>query len=136
MTRENTRTALEAAVHLFAAIESKNVAAVADLYADDIEVWHNFSNRCQDKATNLQTLSGLCGSVERIDYEVKERLQLQDGRVLQRHILHAVPAGGEPVSIPACILIRAENGRIRRIDEYLDTGQANRLREATGRPRL
>lgn len=136
MMKENARTALEAAARLFAAIESKNVAAVADIYADDIEVWHNFSNRCQDKATNLQTLSGLCASVERIDYEVKERLELQDGRVLQRHILHAVPADGEAVSIPACILIRAENGRIRRIDEYLDTGQANRLRQATGRPSL
>lgn len=136
MTQKDDSNALETAARLFAAIESKNVDAVADIYADDIEVWHNFSNRCQDKATNLETLAGLCASVERITYNVEERLLLPDGRVLQRHVLRAVPADADSVSIPACILIRVQNGRICRIDEYLDTGQANRLRAATGRPRL
>ncbi len=129
-------TELETAERLFAAIAAKDVSAVGDLYAEDIEVWHNFSNRCQDKAANLQTLAGLCGSVDHLTYDVAERLQLDDGRILQRHVLRATPAGGAEIAIPACILLRIEGGRIKRIDEYLDTGQANRLRKATGRPAL
>lgn len=127
---------LETAAGLFRAIERKDTDAVAALYRDDIEVWHNFSNRCQDKKTNLATLGGLCASVAEIEYAVIERMQLPDGRIMQRHLLRATPAGGETIEIPACMFLRIRDGRIERIDEYLDTGQANRLRAATGRESL
>lgn len=124
---------LDTAAALFAAIEGKNVDAVADLYADDVQVWHNFSNACQDKAANLETLAGLCRHVPEIHYDVTERLLLDDGRVMQRHVLRACLEAGD-VLIPACIFITVRDGRIAAIHEYLDTGQANRLRAATGRP--
>ncbi len=129
-----TRGNLAVAGRLFAAIESKNPAAVAELYADDIAVWHNFSNACQDKATNLQTLTALCRGVADIRYDVVERLELPDGRVLQRHVLRGTGASGEAVQIPACMLITVRDGLIVRIDEYLDTAQANALRVVSGRP--
>ena len=125
--------ALDIAAALFAAIERKDPDAVAALYADDVQVWHNFSNACQDKAANLETLSGLCRHVPEIHYDVTERLQLEDGRILQRHVLRA-RTGSEEVLIPACIFITVRDGRIVAIHEYLDTAQANRLRAATGRP--
>lgn len=128
-----SKSNLETAAALFAAIEARNPAAVADLYADHVEVWHNFSNACQDKAANLQVLTGLCQHVPEIHYDIVERLVLDDGRVMQRHVLRAVTASGDEILIPACIFIRVEAGRIVRIDEYLDTAQANRLRAATGR---
>ncbi|MEQ8858961.1 MAG: nuclear transport factor 2 family protein [Pseudomonadales bacterium] len=123
---------LETAAALFAAIEAKDTKAAADLYADDVRVWHNFSNAFQDKAANLETLGGLCRSVPEIHYDVTERLLLEDGRVMQRHVLRAC-LGAEDVLIPACIFITVRDGRISAIHEYLDTGQANRLRAATGR---
>jgi ketosteroid isomerase-like protein len=123
---------LDVAAALFAAIEGKDPEGVAALYSDDIEVWHNFSNACQDKATNLGVLAALCANVPEVRYEVTERMLLEDGRVMQRHLLRA-RVGEEEIVIPACIFLAIEDGRIRRIDEYLDTGQANRLRAATGR---
>jgi len=129
-----TDSNLTVAGRLFTAIESKNPAAVAALYRDDIAVWHNFSNAIQDKAANLEVLTGLCESVAEIHYDVVERLQLADGRVLQRHVLRCIAADGRETLIPACILIGVEDGQIVRIDEYLDTAQANRLRASTGRP--
>jgi len=125
---------LAVAARLFEAIENKNPAGVAELYADDIQVWHNFSDDCQDKATNVRTLSALCAGVAEIHYDVVERLLLADGRVLQRHVLRGVTADGSEVRIPACMLITVGGNRITRIDEYLDTAQANALRAATGRP--
>ena len=125
---------LNTAAALFAAIESRNPDAVAELYADDVEVWHNFSNACQDKAANLAVLTGLCQSVPEIHYDVVERQLLDDGRVLQRHVLRARVPSGEEILIPACMFITVVRGKIMRIEEYLDTGQANRLRQATGRP--
>lgn len=129
-----SRSPLETAAALFEAIERKDPHAVAELYADDVAVWHNFSNQCQDKAANLAVLTALCENVPEVHYDVTERQLLDDARVMQRHVLRAVIAPDDQVLIPACIFITVRDGRIVRIDEYLDTGQANRLRTATGRP--
>ena len=125
---------LDTAGALFDAIERRALQAVAALYADDVQVWHNFSNACQSKAENLEVLTALCDNVREIHYDVVERLLLDDGRVLQRHVLRAKVGSGEEILIPACIFISVREGRIVRIDEYLDTAQANRLRAASGRP--
>ncbi|NJN52871.1 MAG: nuclear transport factor 2 family protein [Gammaproteobacteria bacterium] len=128
-------SALNVAAKLFECIENKRVDGVAALYAEDIAVWHNFSNAEQSKADNLKTLEGLAGAVESLRYEVTERVLLGD-RVMQRHNLRCRTRSGEEFVIPACIFVTVRDGLIRRIDEYLDTGQANRLREATARPKL
>ncbi|MEZ5552931.1 MAG: nuclear transport factor 2 family protein [Pseudomonadales bacterium] len=129
-------SALTVAGRLFACIEAGNPAGVDALYATDVEVWHNFSNSVQSKSENLRTLEGLISSVAAIEYEVKERVALDDNRILQRHDLHCTTAGGERHTIPACIFITVKNGRIVRIDEYLDSVQANVLRAATGREKI
>lgn len=129
-----THPDLNTVSRFFAAIEGKNPGVVAQMYADDVEVWHNFTRACQDKPTNVQTLTAMCEHVPQVRYEVLERLRLDDGRVLQRHVLRATTPSGEEILIPACLFIRVRDGKIARIDEYLDTGQANRLRVATGRP--
>ena len=46
----------------------------------------------------------------------------------QRHILHVVvPARGEQaeqaLAVPACLVVRVEEDRITRLDEYLDSAQ-------------
>jgi len=91
------------------------------------------SNAFQDKASNLQTLTGLWSNGPEIHYDVAERLLLDDGRVLQRHVLRAGD-GEQEVEIPACIFVTVRDGRIVAIHEYLDTAQANRLRALSGRP--
>lgn len=128
-----TQSNMEVAAALFAGIESGRADDVAALYADDIKVWHNFDNREQSKAENLETLKGLVSSTGSRSYVVIERLLLPDGRVLQRHDLKVTTRGGAEFVIPACIFITVRNGHIVRIDEYLDTGQANALRKASGR---
>jgi len=128
-----TQSNLEVAAALFAGIESGRADDVAALYADDIKVWHNFDNREQNKAENLATLKGLVSSTGSRSYAVIERLLLPDGRVLQRHDLEVTTRSGAEFVIPACIFITVRDGQIARIDEYLDTGQANALRKASGR---
>jgi ketosteroid isomerase-like protein len=128
-----TQTSTQVATALFAAIESADLAAVDALYADDIEVWHNFSNAVQSKTENLNTLTGLTASVDTIHYDVRERLELDAERVLQRHDLHCTTRSGERITIPACMFITVRGGKIARIEEYLDSAQANALRAASGR---
>ena len=130
-----TDMAMKITARLFSALESGDIEAVRELYAEDVAVWHNFSNATQNKQQNLETLQGLIAVVETLEYAVLERVDLGD-RVLQRHTLKCHLAGGRVFQIPACILVSVRNGKVSRIDEYLDTGQANALRMATDRPAI
>ena len=127
-------TAIDVARQLFEQIEAKRPDGVAALYADDVQVWHNFTNATQTKAENLRVLGGLTKNVAQIRYEVVERVLLGD-RVMQRHLLHCRVANGEEIVIPACIFVTVRDGKISRIDEYLDTAQSNALGAAIERSR-
>ena len=127
-------TAIDVARQLFEQIEAKRPDGVAALYADDVQVWHNFTNATQTKAENLRVLGGLTKNVAQIRYEVVERVLLGD-RVMQRHLLRCRVANGEEIVIPACIFITVRDGKISRIDEYLDTAQSNALGAAIERSR-
>jgi hypothetical protein len=126
------RSPVQVAEQLFKCIEAKQVDGVAALYHDDVEVWHNFDNAIQSKADNLKVLTGLTQTVAQLRYEVLERHTIGN-RVVQRHNLYCRMAGDEEIVIPACIFLTIDGEKIKRIDEYLDTAQAARLR-AAGRP--
>jgi ketosteroid isomerase-like protein len=125
-------TALEVTARFFAAIESRDIERVKAMYTEDVVVWHNFSNATQTREQNLAVLAGLCAAVASLRYEVLERVDL-GARVLQRHTLCCRLADAREFRIPACILVGVRGERVCRIDEYLDTAQANALRAATGR---
>lgn len=120
-------TVADIAAQLFTNIEAGRVGAVAALYHDDVEVWHNFDNAVQTKQENLRVLEGLTQIARKLRYEVLERHTVGD-RFIQRHNLHCTTASGAEVMIPACVFITVEDGKIRRIDEYLDTAQTKALR--------
>jgi ketosteroid isomerase-like protein len=117
----------EIAAELFTNIETGRVDAVAALYHDDVEVWHNFDNAIQTKAENLRVLRGLTEALPKLRYEILERHTVGE-RFIQRHNLICTTAAGHDVVIPACIFITIRDGTIRRIDEYLDTAQTKPLR--------
>ena len=105
---------------LFAAIEAGDVEAVAALYADDVEVWHNTSGHVQSKDENLALLSGLTSRAEAWHYDrVRRRCYL--GGCSQQHVLSGKLRDRDPFEIAVCIVLEMASGKIRRIDEYLDS---------------
>lgn len=40
---------------------------------------------------------------------------------MQQHVLRVTTASGRRVSVPACMVVAVEAGRITRIEEYLDS---------------
>jgi hypothetical protein len=58
-------------------------------------------------------------------YRVTRRVAIPGG-FLQQHVLEAETANG-PFAMPACIVVEIANGRISRLDEYLDSAQAEAL---------
>ena len=102
----------------FAAIEAGDIDAVAPMYAEDVEVWHNVTGTALDKAGSLGLLGYWASKVAGRRYEVLERAFWPGGAV-QRHVVHG-DAGGTTLAAPVCIVFHFRDGCITRIFEYLD----------------
>ena len=107
------------ATRFFAAIERGDLAAVRDLYAPDVQVWHNVTNRAQTRDENLKLLEYFTSRVGERCYEIQAR-DFFPGGFVQRHVLHGKLASGDLVSAPVCIVIYVAGGKIARLFEYLD----------------
>ena len=108
------------ASRLFDAIEAGDVEAVAACYAQEIIVWHNTDGVGQSRDDNLKTLAGVVRYLGERRYE-QRRLDVFDGGFVQQHVLTGVRPDGVRVSLPAALIGRVEDGKITRLDEYLDS---------------
>ncbi|MFI5662403.1 nuclear transport factor 2 family protein [Streptomyces sp. NPDC051684] len=112
-----------------AAIEAGDIDTVRSLYAPHAVIWHNDDLVEQSVEDNLKVLRGLHRTVADLRYEVVRRARLDDG-ALQQHVLHGTLPGGVPVTLHAAMYLRVEDGRISRIDEYLDSAHRATIRAA------
>ncbi|MBP6011530.1 MAG: nuclear transport factor 2 family protein [Alphaproteobacteria bacterium] len=121
--------ALAVAERFFSAIEKGDIDAVRAIYAPNARIWHNHDRKDQTVEENLRILSWMSKNLTNKRYQVQRRVAIPGG-FLQQHVLLAETAGG-PFEMPACIIVEVNNGRIARLEEYLDSAQANRLTELT-----
>lgn len=122
------KESLEVADRLFKAIERGDVKAIRDIYAPHTKIWHNFDNLAQSVDENLAVLNWMVANIAKISYTEIQRHPTPTGFV-QQHVLRGkVKASGKEIAIPACIVCKVENGRITRLDEYLDSAQTAALR--------
>jgi ketosteroid isomerase-like protein len=120
--------ALAVADRLFAAIEAGDVDAVRGLYDPAVEVWHNTDRAGQGREANLATLDWVVRNLKGLRYTDVRRSATDDGFV-QRHVLVATNRAGRRVEVPACIVATVREGRITRLDEYLDSAAVTAMME-------
>jgi ketosteroid isomerase-like protein len=102
------------------ALSTGDAASLDALFTDDAVIWHNYDQVSQPVAAALAALAGLAALQPR--YEIAGR-DVVDGACIQRHVVHVTLPGGESAAIPAIQRISLADGRIRRIDEYMDSAQ-------------
>ena len=125
---ESARESLAVADRLFKAIERGDVNAIKDIYAPHARIWHNFDNLAQNVDENLGVLKWVVANIGGLSYSEIQRQPTPAGFV-QQHVLRGrVKGSGKEIAIPACIVCKVENGRITRLDEYLDSAQTAALR--------
>ena len=112
----------------FAAIASGEIDAVRAIYAPGVAVWHNFDGVAQTLEQNLATLAWVSRHVSGLRYEEVRRQPLGDGRVAQQHVLRGRAPNGHELEVPAALFVTIADGRITRLEEYLDTAQVAALR--------
>jgi ketosteroid isomerase-like protein len=111
---------LELCEQLFAAIASGDTEAVRGIYAQDAVIWHNNDRVEQTPDENLRVLRWVIRNVKDLRYEEVRRHATADGFV-QQHVLRGVAPNGTALEIPACIVCTVRDGRIVRLEEYLDS---------------
>ena len=109
----------EAAERLFGAIERGDIAAVRDLWSEDVVVW-KVADRDRGKDQASRVIEWFVGATTTRRYEILDR-QTFDGGFVQQHILHADGHNGASIALRVCIVIKVgDDGLIGRIDEYFD----------------
>jgi ketosteroid isomerase-like protein len=112
---------------LFSAIMRGDIEAVRGIYAPDAVIWHNDDKTAQAPEQNLRVLGWVTRNVKDLRYEEIRRHETPAGFV-QQHVLRGIAPNGTPIEVPACIVCEVRDGRITRLDEYLDSAQTAVLR--------
>ena len=128
MTETEIRRLCEA---FFDAYEAGRVDLLDKLYADDCIVWHNVFGRETTRDENLAGIPGSYRGQRRRTYDDRIVNTFDDGFVIQ-YTLRGVMHSGHRGALWICIVGRCRDGRITRIDEYLDSGKFDAW---TGGPR-
>jgi ketosteroid isomerase-like protein len=106
----------------FDAVERRDVETVAELYAPGFAFWINLTGVESGRDENLKAL--------REGYALHRRRSYDDRRVdtfetgfLARYSVNVVEHSGRRTSLWACVVAQCRDGRITRIDEYLDSSK-------------
>jgi ketosteroid isomerase-like protein len=98
-------------------------------YAPDARIWHNSDGAEQGVEENLRVLRWVDDRLKNRKYEIVSRRSF-DGGFVQQHVLSGTLRNGNSFSMPACLVVTISDGRIARLDEYLDTAHVQPLLQA------
>lgn len=109
-------------------LERGDCTAARAMYAPNARFWHNYDNAEQTVDENLKLLEWMARKLPKRHYRVVRREPLSDGW-FQQHVLEATLPDGRSFQMFACCTIRVEDGKVTRVEEYLDPAQAKILSE-------
>jgi len=116
-------TELRALCHrFFDAIERRDFEAVAALYAPEFRLWFNGTGKEIGREENLTALRDGAALHRRRTYDDRTINTFDGGFVIQ-YTLHGVQHSGHEGALWICIVGRCRDGKITRIDEYMDSGK-------------
>ena len=111
---------------LFSAIMRGDIDAVRAIYSPDAVIWHNNDQIEETPDRNLRVLGWVTKNIKDLRYEELRRHETPSGFV-QQHVLRGIAPNGTALEIPACIVCEVKDGRITRLDEYLDSAHTAAL---------
>lgn len=113
----------------FAAIPAGDLETVKAIYHPDAAIWHNDDNKVQTVAENLPVLRWVARNIEGLVYDEIRRNAMDSGQVVQRHVLRGKAPNGRTLALRGAIVFTFDDdGRITRLEEYLDSVQVAVLR--------
>ena len=106
----------------FDAYENKRDDILDKLYSDDCIIWHNVFGKDTTREDNLAAMRVDKGQRRRT-YNDRTINTFADGFVIQYTLNGVMHDGHVGPGLSICIVGRVSNGRITRIDEYIDSSK-------------
>ena len=106
----------------FDAYEARRVDLLAEIYSADCIVWHNVFGRDTTGAENLAALPKSYEGQRRRNYDDRTLNTFPGGFVIQ-YSLHGVQHSSHRGALWICIVGLCKDGKITRIDEYMDSSK-------------
>ncbi|MBY0278082.1 nuclear transport factor 2 family protein [Candidatus Binatia bacterium] len=104
----------------FAAVERGDLDTVRALYAPDAKIWTAQEPVERGPEENLAVLAWVKDNIKGFRYEDVRCQPTPTGFVEQHTTCGTAPGGGE-FRFAACLVVRIEDGKVTRLEEYFDT---------------
>lgn len=99
---------------------ARDVASMPDFLGDDLVLWHNHIGREFNKTEMLAFITGALDVLMKVEYRNARRTETENG-CYQQHEIYCLMADGSIVDYaPQVIVYTVRDGKIRRIEEYVD----------------
>jgi ketosteroid isomerase-like protein len=109
------------------ALEGNGTEALAANMAPGAVVWHNHDRLEVDAIANMAGIDILKKLVPDAKFETVRLAAIADGFVLQFVLGGTVAANGRPFEMQNAVIISTVDGKITRIDEYVDPTVGSQL---------
>ena len=116
------------AEHFVDTVQRGDAEAMRACYAPGGVIWHNTDGKEQSLDENVKVLKWFVETLPDRKYTVQRREVIPNGFV-QQHVLSATLPNGALWKMDACVVVSMENGKIKRLDEYIDSAAGAKLRE-------
>jgi ketosteroid isomerase-like protein len=120
---EVTDSEIRALCHrFFDAIEARDVETIAGLYRNDLAFWFNVTGHAATKTENLAALTSGYDRHRQRRYSDRIVNTFRGGFVMQ-YTLNISHHDGHETALFPCVVVLCRDGKITRIDEYIDSGK-------------
>jgi ketosteroid isomerase-like protein len=110
----------ELADALAAGIEGRDPDGFVAVLAPGAIVWHNHDRKEVDAIENMASVAILAQMVDGLKSDTLHLAPTADGFVFQFVVRGTVNSNGKPFEMHNCIIATTADGKITRIDEYVD----------------
>ncbi|MFN0145174.1 MAG: nuclear transport factor 2 family protein [Dehalococcoidia bacterium] len=117
---------LDVAKRFFEAGAGGDVDALRACYAAEAKIWHNVDGKEQTVDENLRISGWVRKNVAGYRYENVQRQATESG-FLQQHVIRGTSRNGTELAIASCLVARVADGKITRLDEYIDSAATSAL---------
>lgn len=111
---------LDVARRLVVAIGNSDADAMADIFSPDAVVWHS-TDQLDMQLSQLQEMFRAIGGIATADVQETGLRETSDGFVLTLKSTYQLKSGGSTSFHAAQIAVVGADGKITRVDEYLDS---------------
>lgn len=106
----------------FDALEARDINGVAALYHDDFQFWFNATGKTTGKAELVEAMPAGNARHRRRTYNDRIVHTFATGFVMQ-YTLNLTHHDGSQTALFPCVVAIVHDGRILRMDEYIDSGK-------------